>query len=258
MALDPTFVPAKYHPFIIPTLRRIYLNTDPSRSSAALRQLQEQLPALKKENEDLASKLKGRDRDIKLLMTKCESHMAAASTFAKGERDMRLENERLRRQMDRLADRYKALQDKFSEQEHQAGSSEETRPNADRGDHPQNQSRSVPRAQTKAYQTRGFLGWYTVDPDVLLLPLPYHVRVAVVTFHAKSGKGSSLIRRGGMISLSVLGMDSLVKTTARLRLSASGNIQRQAPPPRCRQHRHQHPRLRVRKPIVKPASRENG
>ncbi|KAF9645887.1 hypothetical protein BDM02DRAFT_392791 [Thelephora ganbajun] len=74
VTLDPIFVPAKYHPFIIPCLPRIYLNADPSRSSAASRQVQEQVSALKKENEDLASKLKGRDRDIKLLMTKCESH----------------------------------------------------------------------------------------------------------------------------------------------------------------------------------------
>lgn len=146
--MDSTFVPAKYHPFIIPGLRRIYLNTDPSRSSAASRQLQEQLSGLKKENEDLVSKLKGRDRDIKLLMTKCESNMAAASTHAKGERKARLENERLRNEMSQLSERYKALQAKFSEREHRTGSSAEgeTRPNDDRQDHPRNQSRSVPCA----------------------------------------------------------------------------------------------------------------
>lgn len=92
------------------------------------------------------SKLKGRDRDIKLLMTKCESHMAAASTFAKGERDMRLENERLRRQMDQLEGRCKALQDQISERETRTGPSGRTRPDDDRGGHPQNQPRSVPHA----------------------------------------------------------------------------------------------------------------
>lgn len=148
VTLDPSFVPAKYHPFIIPSLRRIYLNTDPSRSSAASRQLQEQLSALKKENEDLASKLKGRDRDVKLLMTKCESNMAAASTHAKGERDARLENDRLQREMKQLAERYKTLQDKFSEREHRTGPSgeDEARPSGDRRDHSWNQSRLVTRA----------------------------------------------------------------------------------------------------------------
>jgi len=157
--MDPTFVPAKYHPFIIPALRRIYLNADPSRSSAASRQLQEQLSAIKKENEDLASKLKGRNRDIKLLLTKCESNMAAASTHAKGERDARLENERLRDELDQLAERHNALQAKFAEREHRPGSSAESdaRLSDDRRDHPRNHSRSVPCAQTQTYQTRGFL-----------------------------------------------------------------------------------------------------
>lgn len=149
MTLDPAFVPEKYHPFIIPSLRRVYLNVDPSRSSAASRQLQEQLLALKKENEDLVSKLKGRDRDIKLLMTKCESNMAAVSAHAKGELDVRLENERLRNEMGKLAERYRVLQAKFSEREYRTGPSgvgEARPPSDDRRDHPQDRSRSVPRA----------------------------------------------------------------------------------------------------------------
>lgn len=147
MTLDPTFVPAKYHPFIIPSLRRIYLDTDPSRSSVASRQLQEQLSALKKENEDLVSKLKGRDRDLKLLMTKCESNMAAASAYAKGERDARLECERLRYEMNQLEERCQTFQVKFSEREHATGSSGGgTRLSDDRRDHLRDQPRSVPRA----------------------------------------------------------------------------------------------------------------
>lgn len=149
MTLEPTFVPAKYHPFIVPAIRRIYLNTDPSRASAASRQLQEQLTAVKKENEDLVSKLKGRDRDIKLLMTKCESTMAAAATHAKGERDVRLENERLRLEMNRLVGQYKTLQIKFSEVEHQTGFSREGEVGTNddpRRDHSRNQSRLVLRA----------------------------------------------------------------------------------------------------------------
>ena len=73
--------------------------------------------------------------------------MAAASTHAKGERDARLENERLQHEMNRLTEQYEALKAKFSEREHRAGASGqgEARPNDDRHDHPRNQSRSVPR-----------------------------------------------------------------------------------------------------------------
>jgi predicted RNase H-like nuclease (RuvC/YqgF family) len=145
VTLDPTFVPEKYHPFIIPALRRVYLNADPSRASVASRQLQEQLTAVKKENEDLASKLKGRDRDIKLLMTKCESNMAAAATHAKGERDVRLENERLRREINQIAEQLRTIEVELSEREHRTGPSGEGegRPVDDpRWGHPQNQSRS--------------------------------------------------------------------------------------------------------------------
>lgn len=149
MTLDPSFVPAKYYPFIVPAIRRIYLNTDPSRASAASRQLQEQLAAAKKENEDLVSKLKGRDRDIKLLMTKCESTMAAAATHAKGERDARLENERLRQEMNRLMGQHETLQVKFSKLEHRTGFSGEGEASTNddlRRDHSWDQSRLVPRA----------------------------------------------------------------------------------------------------------------
>ena len=94
------------------------------------------------------SKVRGRDRDIKLLMAKCESNMAAASTHARGERDARLENERLRREMNQLAERYKALQGTVSDQwERRTGSGEgEARPDDDRRDHPRNQTRLVSRA----------------------------------------------------------------------------------------------------------------
>lgn len=146
MTLDPTFVPEKYHPFITPALRRIYLNTDPSRISATSRQLQEQLAAAKKENQDLVSKLVGRDQDIKLITTKCEANMAVAVTLAKGERDARLENERLRHEMNQLMERYKTLEAKFSQREPRAGSSgeDEGRSSDDpRGGHPQSQSRLV-------------------------------------------------------------------------------------------------------------------
>lgn len=155
--LDPTFVPEKYHPFVIPALRRVYLNTDPSRTSATSRQLQEQLTALKKENEDLTSKLKGRDRDMRLLMTKCESSIAAATAHAKGERDARLESERLRHEMNQLVERYRTLQVRFSEREHQTGEDEGKPIDDPRQSRPRRQSRSVAMRMNSGVSDAEFL-----------------------------------------------------------------------------------------------------
>lgn len=146
MTLDPTFVPEKYHPFIVPALRRIYLNTDPSSASVTSRQLQEQLAAVKKENEDLVSKLESQDLEIKSLVTQCESAIARAVTHTRGEREARLENEQLRHEMSRLAERYRALQAKSSQREHRTGSPREDEggPNDDpRQAHSRSQSRLV-------------------------------------------------------------------------------------------------------------------
>lgn len=146
MTLDPTFVPEKYNPFIIPALRRIYLDADPSRVSAASRKLQEQLTTVKKENEDMVSMLKAQDQDIKILTTRTDYHMTQAAIHAKGEREAKLETERLRHEMDQLAERYRTLQVKSSEWEHQTGASakDEDRPNDDPGrGHPRSRFRLV-------------------------------------------------------------------------------------------------------------------
>lgn len=63
---------------------------------------------------------------------------------------------------------------------------------------------ATPRTNRGQYHTRKpkrirrgvFFGWYTVDPDVLLLPLPYHPRVAVAFYRDVPRKvpiGPSLI-----------------------------------------------------------------
>lgn len=265
MTLDPTFVPAKYHPFIIPCLRRIYLNADPSRPSAASRRLQEQLSALKKENEDLESKLKGRDRDVRLLMAKCESNMAAASTHARGERDARLENERLRHETRELAERYEALRVKFSEQEHRTGSSGEgeARPNDDRQDHLRNQSRSVPRAYSQSVSNAAFPLIGIQLTLTYCFPLSYNARVVVVCCCDvlwRTPAGSSLIRRRAMTSPSVPWKGSLVEQRARQASSINENTQHRAPPSRYFRRRRSHhriPPLQARKSIVKPASLES-
>jgi len=80
-------------------------------------------------------------------MARCESHLAAVSAHAKGERDTRLENERLRREMNQLAERYRALQVKFSQRDHGTGPPGEVegRPNDDpRRGQPRSQSRLDP------------------------------------------------------------------------------------------------------------------
>ena len=92
------------------------------------------------------SKLEDRDQEIKLLTTKYESNIATTVTLSRRVCRARLENERLQHEMSQLAEQYEALQVKFSEQEHRAGSSRggEAVPNDNRRDCPWNQTRSVP------------------------------------------------------------------------------------------------------------------
>ena len=92
------------------------------------------------------SKLEGRDRDIKLLMSKCESNLAAATRHAKGERDARLENKRLRHQLDRLEEQSRALRVNIPvrEQKTEPSGEDEGSPTDDpRRGHPESQSRLV-------------------------------------------------------------------------------------------------------------------
>ncbi|KAG6902552.1 hypothetical protein C0995_014941 [Termitomyces sp. Mi166 len=73
---DLTYLPKKYHDYVIPSLRRVYL--DAPRYSD-----------LKKELKASKEKIKKLENDNEILMQQCERHMAAANAQAKGERAAR-------------------------------------------------------------------------------------------------------------------------------------------------------------------------
>ncbi|PCH36282.1 hypothetical protein WOLCODRAFT_126966 [Wolfiporia cocos MD-104 SS10] len=92
----------KYHKFIIPSIRRVFLDA-PALSSKQLRatvaHLEQRVEAL--------------TRDKTLLMERCESSMAASRRHAEGERDARLEAGKLREEMMALRIKYSDLREKY-------------------------------------------------------------------------------------------------------------------------------------------------
>ncbi|KAG6900029.1 hypothetical protein C0993_004086 [Termitomyces sp. T159_Od127] len=82
-----TYLPKKYHEYVLPSLRRVYL--DSQRDS----ELKSDLKAAKE-------KIKKLEKDRDILMQQCEKHMAAAQAQAEGERTARLKASDLQSKLD--------------------------------------------------------------------------------------------------------------------------------------------------------------
>lgn len=63
----------------------------------------------------LEERVKGLENDKTLLMERCEASMVASSKHAEGERDARMECERLRREMHDLRKKYDSLKGRYKE-----------------------------------------------------------------------------------------------------------------------------------------------
>lgn len=63
----------------------------------------------------LEERVKGLENDKTLLIERCEASMQASSKHAEGERDARLECERLRREMQELRKKYDSLKGRYKE-----------------------------------------------------------------------------------------------------------------------------------------------
>ena len=63
----------------------------------------------------LEERVKGLENDKTLLMERCESAMIASAKHAEGERDARMECERLRREMQELRKKYDSLKGRYKE-----------------------------------------------------------------------------------------------------------------------------------------------
>ncbi|KAL6300860.1 hypothetical protein BKA93DRAFT_819235 [Sparassis latifolia] len=99
---DMRFVPEKYHKFIIPNVRRVFLDAPLHTSS----DLQVDVTRLEGRVQELV-------HDKTLLMDRCEAQMAASAIHASGERDARLENEKLKMEMQKLRKKYDGLKGKY-------------------------------------------------------------------------------------------------------------------------------------------------
>ncbi|KAH9832644.1 uncharacterized protein C8Q71DRAFT_262521 [Rhodofomes roseus] len=102
---DLRFVPAKYHRFIIPSVRRVFV--DPPAETTKL---------LKANVARLEERVRCLEQDKSLLMERCEASMAASSKHAEGERDARIESERLRKEMQELRKKYEEVKRRYKSQ----------------------------------------------------------------------------------------------------------------------------------------------
>lgn len=97
---DLSFVPKKFHDFMVPSVRKLYMDI-PSTSP-----LIEEIEQLKKRVATLS-----RDRDV--LMDKCEAYMAASRQYADKERTARLEARAARQATCQVQAKYDALKNEY-------------------------------------------------------------------------------------------------------------------------------------------------
>jgi hypothetical protein len=99
---DWRYVPKKYHEFMIPSVRRVYIEI-PSQTG------------LKNQIALLESRVKSLEKDKLLLMSKCESNMAASTTHAEGEKKARLDVEKAKKEMMDVKRKYDTLKGKYND-----------------------------------------------------------------------------------------------------------------------------------------------
>jgi hypothetical protein len=86
---------------MIPSVRKVYIDI-PSQAG------------LKNQVVLLESRVKALEKDKMLLMTKCESNMAASATHSEGEKKARLDAEKTKKEVVDLKRKYYALEGKYN------------------------------------------------------------------------------------------------------------------------------------------------
>ncbi|KAI1790279.1 hypothetical protein LXA43DRAFT_891386 [Ganoderma leucocontextum] len=114
---DLRFVPKKYHTLIIPSIRRVFI-ADSSENRA-----QHQPPGsasttstnreLRAQIATLTDKVNALVHDKGLLMDRCEAAIRARDVHAQGERAIRLDKERLERELKDLRRKYDCVKGKY-------------------------------------------------------------------------------------------------------------------------------------------------
>ncbi|TDL23582.1 hypothetical protein BD410DRAFT_141369 [Rickenella mellea] len=135
---DLEFVPKKYHPFILPTIRRVYVDDSNEKQ-------------LKAKATRLESRIKSLERDKDDLMKRCESLISTSETHAKNEQSARLEAERASKDVAEYRKKYNSLKVKYNSLRSDASSSCNTSASSI-----QLQLSAVPRTSSMKRKSFGF------------------------------------------------------------------------------------------------------
>ena len=103
---DLRFVPKKYHTLILPSIRRVFISPNASASIESQHELRAQVARLTEKIDALVE-------DKATLMDRCEAAIRASQIHAQGERDERLEKERLQRELRDLRKKYENVKGKY-------------------------------------------------------------------------------------------------------------------------------------------------
>ncbi|KAK2464020.1 hypothetical protein APHAL10511_003964 [Amanita phalloides] len=87
---DLTYLPKKYHPYVIPAVRRVYID------GSAISSLQRKLARAE-------TRVKKLESDQEILLKRCEAYMAASHAHASSESNALIEVERLKRKVANLS-----------------------------------------------------------------------------------------------------------------------------------------------------------
>ncbi|TFY66078.1 hypothetical protein EVG20_g5019 [Dentipellis fragilis] len=101
---DLEFVPRKYHMFINPSIRRVYIDAP-----------EDEVEELKDNVARLESSVASLRRDKARLMDRCESAMAASSKHAEGEKAARQEAQAARKEVENMKRKYEAMKKKYQD-----------------------------------------------------------------------------------------------------------------------------------------------
>ncbi|KAH9893211.1 hypothetical protein C8Q73DRAFT_647407 [Cubamyces lactineus] len=103
---DLRFVPKKYHTLILPSIRRVFIFPNGGASLESQHELRAQVARLTEKIDALVE-------DRATLMDRCEAAIRASQIHAQGERDERLEKERLHRELRDLRKKYENVKGRY-------------------------------------------------------------------------------------------------------------------------------------------------
>ncbi|OBZ73655.1 hypothetical protein A0H81_06276 [Grifola frondosa] len=102
---DLRFVPKKYHNFMVPSVRRVFIEVDADAQSSTT--------ALKARVAKLDEQVNSLRLDKAMLMERCEANISASRVHAEGEKNERLAKEKLQEEVQELRRKYENMKDKY-------------------------------------------------------------------------------------------------------------------------------------------------